>query len=41
LKYVRYITYVYETNDEIKGFVSFHIQSQDSPGYADGYDGWG
>ena len=34
-------TYIYEENDKYKGFVTYHVDCDEVPGYADGYDGWG
>ena len=34
-------TYICMTNDEIVGFISFHVDCEDVPGYAAGYEGWG
>lgn len=35
------ITYIPVINGEFKGFVSFHVDTEDMRGYAEGYDGWG
>jgi len=34
-------TYVCVVDGDYKGFVTFHLDCEETPGYADGYDGWG
>ena len=34
-------TYICIINGKYKGFVTFHIDCEDTPGYASGYEGWG
>ena len=34
-------TYICTINGDYKGFVTFHLDCDETPGYADGYDGWG
>ncbi len=34
-------TYLYLENNEILGFVGYHIDSEKVKGYAEGYNGWG
>jgi len=36
-----YTTYICVINGEFRGFVCFHAVSDATPGYADGYEGWG
>ena len=35
------ITYIYIMDSVYKGFVTFHLDCEETPGYADGYEGWG
>jgi len=34
-------TYICVIDGEYKGFVTFHLDCEETPGYADGYEGWG
>jgi len=34
-------TYVCVIDNKYRGFVTFHLDCEDMPGYADGYNGWG
>jgi len=34
-------TYVCTLDGEYRGFVTFHLDCNETPGYADGYTGWG
>jgi len=34
-------TYVRIVGGKYKGFVTFHLDCEEMPGYADGYEGWG
>ena len=35
------ITYICIIDGEYRGFVTFHIDSKEVPGYVEGYEGWG
>ena len=35
------ITYISVIDGEYKGFISYHLVSEEMPGYAVGYEGWG
>jgi len=34
-------TYICVVDGEYKGFVTFHLDCEETPGYVDGYKGWG
>lgn len=34
-------TFICTLNGEYKGFVTFHLDCEETPGYADGHGGWG
>ena len=34
-------TYICVINDEYRGFVTFHLDCEEVPGYVSGYEGWG
>jgi len=36
-----YTTYIYETDGAYQGFVCCHLDCEYTPGYAEGYHGWG
>ncbi|MCL2855204.1 MAG: GNAT family N-acetyltransferase [Defluviitaleaceae bacterium] len=35
------VTYICATNGKYSGFITFHLDCMETPGYADGYKGWG